>query len=221
MKALVYLVVALWMTSCGVNQNSSTSDLDSVADLSALWSNPSSIPVCFVDQNPSWQQYRDSIRDEVTASYNKTNKIRFTGWGFCNSTSSVPTIRIKIDNAISYNGGYILGCSHIGPGPSSYAACQGDLYRLAGKSYSGIGFNMFLYPLSKGTPTHEFGHALGLRHEHARTDVTDGCSTGEVAYEAGNIAYLTNYDGNSVMSYCSNAETLSSDDIQGLNTLYR
>jgi hypothetical protein len=48
---------------------------------------------------------------------------------------------------------------------------------------------------------HEFGHALGLAHEHERTDVNDPSCT-EAGY-GGNISsgFLTPYDRNSVMHY--------------------
>lgn len=212
MKHFVTAGLLVLLTACGGAEDSHVS---SVADTSALWSNPSSIPVCFVDSNANWQQYRDSIKQSVTTNYNKTNKVRFTGWGICGTTSSTPTIRIKIGNAISVSGGSILGCSHIGPGPSSYSACQSLL-----TNYRGPGFNMYIYP-DTATAIHEFGHALGLRHEHARTDAPSRCKTGEVAGRGGDIVYLTpTFDSKSVMGYCNNTAALSAGDIAGLNTLY-
>ncbi len=212
MKRFFVFALALLASHCGTQD----SELDSVADKSALWSNPGSIPVCFVDSNANWQQYRDSIKNAVTTNYNKTKKIRFTGWGICGATSSTATIRIKIGNAIAVSGGSILGCSHIGPGPSSYSSCQSLL-----SGYTGPGFNMYVYPLDTGTVVHEFGHALGLRHEHARTDAPSACRTSEVAAASGNIVYLTSsFDAASVMGYCNNTSSLSAGDIAGLNTLY-
>ena len=48
---------------------------------------------------------------------------------------------------------------------------------------------------------HEFGHALGLRHEHERTDVdtTLGCT--EAGFGGNGTAFLTRYDRRSVMHY--------------------
>jgi hypothetical protein len=61
--------------------------------------------------------------------------------------------------------------------------------------------------LHTGTPwlnhtLHEFGHALGLSHEHARADENAGCvpsSHGE--YHIASTGYMTPYDKNSVMHY--------------------
>lgn len=58
-----------------------------------------------------------------------------------------------------------------------------------------------------GTPwlnhtLHEFGHALGLAHEHARADENAGCVyTGHDEYHKVLTGYITPYDKNSVMHY--------------------
>lgn len=58
-----------------------------------------------------------------------------------------------------------------------------------------------------GTPwlnhtLHEFGHALGLAHEHARADENAGCMyTGHDEYHDVFTGYITPYDKNSVMHY--------------------
>jgi len=46
---------------------------------------------------------------------------------------------------------------------------------------------------------HEFGHALGLAHEHERADANAGCT--EEGYRGTATAYLTTYDRLSVMHY--------------------
>lgn len=58
-----------------------------------------------------------------------------------------------------------------------------------------------------GTPwlnhtLHEFGHALGLAHEHARKDENAGCvPSSHDEYRATSAGYLTPYDKNSIMHY--------------------
>ncbi|NOZ71331.1 MAG: hypothetical protein GXP38_05360 [Chloroflexi bacterium] len=57
-----------------------------------------------------------------------------------------------------------------------------------------------------GTPwlnhtLHEFGHALGLGHEHARTDENAHCVLTSQEYHTVNSGHITPYDKNSVMHY--------------------
>jgi len=58
-----------------------------------------------------------------------------------------------------------------------------------------------------GTPwlnhtLHEFGHALGLSHEHARADENAGCVPATAdGYHGVSTGYITPYDKNSVMHY--------------------
>ncbi|SMF60054.1 hypothetical protein [Pseudobacteriovorax antillogorgiicola] len=216
MKYLSLLTASVLMVGCGATKHKGHSALDSVADLSAVWSDPGPIPVCFVDTRADWQQYRDLVKDNVTSNYNRTKHIRFSGWGFCPQRSSEPTIRIKLGNPIPMGNGSVMGCSHIGPGPDSYNVCESLL-----SNYNGNGFNMYIFPLSEGTDVHEFGHALGIRHEHARTDAPTRCSTGEIAHHGGNIFYITeDYDSESVMGYCNGTSELSAGDIAGLDALY-
>ena len=49
---------------------------------------------------------------------------------------------------------------------------------------------------------HEFGHALGLAHEHARTDENAGCVPSTISeYHTVSSGFMTPYDKNSVMHY--------------------
>jgi Astacin (Peptidase family M12A) len=74
-----------------------------------------------------------------------------------------------------------------------------------------------------GTPylnhtLHEFGHALGLVHEHARTDENAQCvpaSSGE--YHTASSGFITPYDKNSVMHYWWSAATIPNCQHTGTN----
>jgi hypothetical protein len=73
-----------------------------------------------------------------------------------------------------------------------------------------------------GVTVHEFGHAVGMEHEHGRTDDRRECpATYDDSVPQGpDTTYLTVYDPQSVMSYCSGRSRLSDLDVQGLRTYY-
>jgi hypothetical protein len=70
------------------------------------------------------------------------------------------------------------------------------------------------------TILHEFGHALGLRHEMAHPE--NGCTQfdEELDPEGYDGEPLWSYDSSSIMSYCNWNVVVGVGDIQALNTLY-
>jgi hypothetical protein len=76
---------------------------------------------------------------------------------------------------------------------------------------------------STGTPylnhtLHEFGHALGLVHEHARTDENAQCvPASSDEYHAASSGFITPYDKNSVMHYWWSAATIPNCQHTGTN----
>jgi hypothetical protein len=75
---------------------------------------------------------------------------------------------------------------------------------------------------------HEFGHALGLAHEHVRNDVNAGCTENGYGGSASS-GFLTSYDADSVMHYEFSScgidgnygySGLSALDRMGLHVLY-
>jgi hypothetical protein len=79
---------------------------------------------------------------------------------------------------------------------------------------------------------HEFGHALGVLHEHARPDFSECWKSRLDKFSwffqdkrSGGGVAVTAYDGDSVMNYCSdgagtNRGALSTNDILGLQLVY-
>jgi len=82
-------------------------------------------------------------------------------------------------------------------------------------------WNATVKSLANNNLLHEIGHAIGMVHEHERSDNTSGCSSSGADNDG---VWLTDYDLWSVMHYtstgCSEHEGLSSKDLLGVEIAY-
>lgn len=170
----------------------------------------SRVTVCFVPGAYAGDKVRaDQIRDHLGEIEGAAN-IRFEHRDECPAPTSqsdgsdrhdgdvrvvIPFAGAPLTGAIPGN-----GCSGTSlPDGSSWSNFPDDLEKNRACLY-----NMRLYgdADASGVPwlnhtLHEFGHGLGLRHEHERADATAVCP----AAGGGGSAYLTGYDTASVMHY--------------------
>lgn len=203
--------LAILIAACGSPEEASKPS--SVAMTTGLWSNPKAIPVCWMQSGSAVEPFQQQIKAAVTQDFRRAG-IEFTGWQNCNVEDLQRTmIRVELRSSMSQSGGSVLGCSVVGKTRGSVgcgAQIRGSTMWIAYNSRS-----------IARTAIHEFGHAVGLLHEHQRADRSDCNITEAVLYPSTFREFLTIYDPNSIMSYCSPAQRLSVLDVQGLQKLYQ
>jgi hypothetical protein len=188
------------------------------------------MPDLYFDQDPDVKALRDAGKAVVMKEWSRVSRVRLSGWQSCSfSPDSPKDIRI---GRMPVGGG--AGRSEIGTNALDVPADQptmllnfsaDDLEGCRGNP-SGLcrqtgpeGLDPAVVTSFEHVILHEFGHALGLRHEHAHTDET--CSWEEDLDPDGyNGQTLWAYDPASVMNYCAQPTKLSVGDIRTLNTLY-
>lgn len=181
----------------------------SVVARGGVWYTPK-IPVCWESLAPDFAEARKWTERAVITTWEEVSDADFTGWGACADTD-----------------GYGIHIQVADTGPN-VAEIGRQLDGLTG----GMTLNFTFQNWGQGCidfkrtciellAIHEFGHALGLAHEHNREDRT-ACDTEPQGPMPAYV--LTAYDPKSVMNYCSeewiNSGTLSELDVYGIRAIY-
>lgn len=235
MRLLAMLLLCSLAHACGQASDNDSETQAVVLDSSrSRWTNPEAIQVCVTNRSQVADEVFNDIKNHVVTEYSNKTGLNFVGWKSCTSAQmKQKVIRVNFRNKHNWesNGGVSAGggLSMVGMTASSCGAdCLGATMRL---DISQTGtfpaktsrYRNFTVTRTRATAIHEFGHAIGLMHEHERADAND-CdrSDGSVVSESSRYVYVTDYDSNSIMNYCHSGDqtTLSKSDIQGVAYLY-
>lgn len=216
-------IMGLMCLAMGCNSNNTTNNennagdggsgdsiqLPAYVDLGARW--PSrSIPVCWNNSSAETKSLQEMVSNYVSSEFAQAS-IKFT-WSDCASLGNgITAIRIQIVTT-----GTDRPWSYIGPVNSTTTM----LLNFSNERCNPSNTNRDSCIL--GDSLHEFGHAVGLRHEQDRPDSL--CE--EEPRRDGKGTLVGKYDPSSIMNYChdyfrpSARPVLSSGDMAGITHVY-
>lgn len=181
-------------------------------DVPNIWPSADPLVVCWISGYEGRDKEIEWVKASIERTWERAANIRFTGWKACNETRGRVDIPIFIKDA----GPYVLGL-----GRSIREMVLNFDFQEWGCGASACRFDETRRKeVIESIAIHEFGHALGLSHEHNRTDTPDSCEK-DPQGPNGTLDF-GEWDSISVMNYCNPGLglELSRTDINAVQFMY-
>ena len=202
------------IVSCDMEQVPATSGLNGSYSSQLVW-DKTTLRVCWKDFRQSTQGDRSIVKSAIERAYRQHTVLRFIGWNECPQNRSAYDIFINVfDRRVTSP----VGTEFLN---SSSGMVLNFTFQNWNTSYCTQSEERRRHCIST-LSIHEFGHAIGLRHEHKRRDSPRRCDKIQDRGADGD-SYVGSYDAASIMDYCNRGlynNELSPGDIVTIREMY-